>query len=530
MTSPADPLDSHLDLLQSSFKTLADAIPMIVWTAESTELLEYLNLQGVEYFDSSMKHPAWSLLEELHPDDVERTRICWQQAMQTGAEYKIEFRLRRSLDGVYRWHSCKGLPLRDESGAIVRWLGTAVDIHEQKTAAQELEPRVSDRSDDSARINADMQIEIAERKKIEEALYESERCYAEIAANLPGAAVYQFALLPDGSYQFPFMSESIYAMSGLTAEQIQLDPLSLFALVTDDLDMLNASIAESAVTMRLWSVDFRWNLKSGELRWIRGRSQPRRLADGRILWNGIIADVTEKKQAEVRLMEFYSVVSHELRSPLTSIRASLGLMEGGLAGFLSPDAVELVQIARLNCDRLHRLVNDILDLSKIEQGTLTLKVQECNARELVEISTSSMAGMLGASGCTVQVDIGMPAPVMADRDRIVQVLTNFLSNAIKFSTENSVIRICVIEQPSTVRFEVYDTGIGIHEENFAKLFGRFQQVDSSDSRSKEGSGLGLAISKAIVDEHRGAIGFDSTLNEGSMFWFDLPKIRTKAQS
>ncbi len=234
-------------------------------------------------------------------------------------------------------------------------------------------------------------------------------------------------------------------------------------------------------------------------------------------------DITQRKEAERRVTEFYSTVSHELRTPLTSIRAALGLMQGGMAGELSAKATQLVNIAKSECDRLIRLINDILDLRKIEAGKLELLRTSNTAAELVATTRDAVASLAAENDVTIEADVKTTGPIKCDKDRIVQVLTNLVGNAIKFSPRGSKV-IIAVEPVAGIgeKFSVCDQGPGIPPDKRHQLFGRFQQLDSSDSRPKGGTGLGLAISKAIVEQHGGSIDVDSELGKGSTFWFMLP--------
>ncbi len=234
-------------------------------------------------------------------------------------------------------------------------------------------------------------------------------------------------------------------------------------------------------------------------------------------------DTSEKKEAEKRVSEFYSMVSHELRTPLTSIRASMGLMEGGVAGKLSEMAEKLVLIARIETDRLIRLINDILDIRKIEAGKLDLEIKSWSLTDLVESTIAAMKPMADLQRIAINTTAHFSGKVRYDRDRFIQVLTNLISNAIKFSPTDSEISVdAQLIDPLRLRISVSDVGPGIASDQLNKLFGRFQQLDSSDSRPKGGTGLGLAISKEIVKEHGGTIGVDSVLGKGSTFWFEIP--------
>lgn len=235
-----------------------------------------------------------------------------------------------------------------------------------------------------------------------------------------------------------------------------------------------------------------------------------------------VTDISERKEVERRMSEFYSIVSHELRSPLTALRGSLGLIEGGQVGELTDETAELIAVGRESCDRLIRLVNDLLDLSKIEAGKLELKIAEADPVALVDMTIDYINGMAMEAGIRLSTDVNAEHLIRADADRLLQVLMNLVSNAIKFSPANSQVTVRVEEVEDRVRFSVVDQGPGIPDAQLPKLFAKFQQLDSSDSRRHAGTGLGLAISKAIVAQHRGQIGVKSAPGKGSTFWFEVP--------
>ncbi|MBU6455524.1 MAG: response regulator [Cyanobacteria bacterium REEB67] len=238
-------------------------------------------------------------------------------------------------------------------------------------------------------------------------------------------------------------------------------------------------------------------------------------------------DISEQKIVEKRVKEFYSSVSHELRTPLTSIFGSLSLLENGVIGQVDRDGLELVEVARVSCDRLLRLISDLLDIKKIEAGQLELKEEEIEPTHLIDICVEAMAGYAVQSQVELVVaddmiarDVGV---IKGDRDRLLQVLLNLVSNAVKFSKEGDKVTLRLEKgQAHPIRFSVCDTGPGIANHDMDKLFQRFQQLDSSDARNFGGTGLGLAISKALVEQHGGTIGVHSKVGTGSTFWFELP--------
>ncbi len=222
------------------------------------------------------------------------------------------------------------------------------------------------------------------------------------------------------------------------------------------------------------------------------------------------------------MSDFYSTVSHELRTPLTSIRTALGLLEGSASGNLSGKGSQLTRIARSECDRLIRLINDILDIRRIESGKLSLKLQTIDSETLVEVTLNALSSLAKEAGVTLITDV-RSGRLQCDIDRIVQVLTNLVSNAIRFSPRSGIVTVNGEHCGDGYKFSVVDQGPGIPADQMHKLWNRFQQLDSKDGQSKGGSGLGLAITKAIVVEHGGTVGVESAVGHGASFWFEIPE-------
>jgi PAS domain S-box-containing protein len=231
-------------------------------------------------------------------------------------------------------------------------------------------------------------------------------------------------------------------------------------------------------------------------------------------------DVTERRAVDRMKDEFVSVVSHELRTPLTSIRGSLGLLAGGVYGTLPPEASEMLDLAVDNTDRLVRLVNDILDLERLRAGQVAL---ELDVVDLTELAARAVAGVASATPNGVQVRVsGSPVRVRADADRVMQVVTNLVGNAIKFSDPDGVVDVRTSSVDGEGVLDVTDHGRGIPADLLERIFDRFQQVDASDAREKGGTGLGLAIARSIVEQHGGRIWATSTEGQGATFSVALP--------
>jgi signal transduction histidine kinase/DNA-binding response OmpR family regulator len=214
--------------------------------------------------------------------------------------------------------------------------------------------------------------------------------------------------------------------------------------------------------------------------------------------------------------EFISTVSHELRTPLTSIRGALGLLSAGLMGNVDAKAQNLLRIAVTNTDRLIRLINDILDIERMESGRATLHVRRINLLELVQQGIDTMTAMADSAGVALVLNVTAPSEAVAldgDSDRILQVITNLLSNAIKFSPPKTTVNIHIEADPDWLTLRVSDEGRGIPVDKLETIFDRFQQVEASDARQKGGTGLGLAICKTIVQQHNGSIWAESNVQQ-----------------
>ncbi len=233
---------------------------------------------------------------------------------------------------------------------------------------------------------------------------------------------------------------------------------------------------------------------------------------------------TDEQKKQIRLKrEFISVVSHELRTPLSSVLGYAEFLEDELSGPLNSDQKAFVSHIQDGTRRLQRLVDDLLDFSALEGGSLRLEHRSVNVKEKISTALESMRPQAQKAGITlVEAVPPGPIPMLLDPGRLEQVLINLIGNAIKFTPAGGTITVRVSSLPQELRVEVADTGIGIPAAQMHRIFERFFQVDSSNTRERNGVGLGLAISKAIVEAHGGRIGCHSQEGRGSTFWFSLP--------
>jgi len=238
---------------------------------------------------------------------------------------------------------------------------------------------------------------------------------------------------------------------------------------------------------------------------------------------GVIEDVSARYEVDRIKSEFTAVVSHELRSPLTSIRGSLGLILGAFAQSLPHKVRDLLEIAQSNSDRLVLLINDILDIEKFSAGQMRFDVETVNLGDIVRQAVESNDGYARKHNVSIALETPDPAlGVAVDPDRFVQVLTNLLSNAVKYSPTSGTVHVSGERRDDVVRVSVRDTGPGIPENFRTRIFERFSQADASATREKGGTGLGLYIARRFIEQMQGRIGFDSEPGKGATFWVELP--------
>lgn len=239
----------------------------------------------------------------------------------------------------------------------------------------------------------------------------------------------------------------------------------------------------------------------------------------------IIRDISERKSLDELKSEFVSIVSHELRTPLTSIRGSLGLVANGATGRLPPEAQEYVNIALSNCERLVRLINDILDIEKIRSGKTELHMQRVDLGSVIKKALVAHEAYAAANNVTLLFTEDVPdADVLADEDRLLQVLAHLISNAVKFAGTGTFAELSIIKRDNRIRVNVRDHGPGIPDEFAKHIFERFAQGDSSSTRTAAGTGLGLSVAQTLIEAMLGEIGFETTRDEGTTFFFDLPAL------
>jgi two-component system, OmpR family, sensor histidine kinase VicK len=404
----------------------------------------------------------------------------------------------------------------------------------QAQLLENLEEMVEARTTELQTVNRSLQQEITDRMQAEQSLRQSEEQLRLITNALPVLISYV-----DDRQRYRFNNQAYEDWLGKSPADIQ--GCSLQMLWGQDCYRAMQSPIESALAGKVVTYENEIILKDGNARSVSVTYIPHR--DNHQVVKGFFAltsDISDRKAIERMKDEFISVVSHELRTPLTSLHSALKILATGRLGTLSSDGQQMLEIADENTDRLVRLVNNVLDLQRIESGEVTMEKQVCDAAELMVQATESMQAMAQHQGIVLTTQ-PLSIPVWVDPDYIVQTLTNLLSNAIKFSVPGGTVWLTVgyrqqgdrkprtsrrkSPPPTEVLFQVRDRGQGIPVDKLERIFERFHQVDSSDSRKKGGTGLGLAICRKIVEQHDGSIWAESRMGQGSTFSFTLPALK-----
>ena len=405
-----------------------------------------------------------------------------------------------------------------------------------------------------------------ERMRAESAVRESEERLRTLGDNFPGGYIYQVETEDSGDVRrFTYVSSGIERVHGVSAADVLTDPMALYGQVVEqDAPAMAALEAECMATLSVFSFEARFARPDGDVRWVRVTSRPRRDADGHIIWDGIGVDVTDHHNAERELTRhrdhleelveertgmlralnaeldhanqaksaFLANMSHELRTPLNSIIGFSDLLTSGRVGPLSAEQLKQITMINHSGHDLLDLINDILDLSKIEAGRVDLNPEPFNLDELVAEVTDALVPLAGSKGLALDVILtDCSEPFLSDRGKIRQILVNLLGNALKFTERGGVtVRVSVLSDGAAV-IAVADTGIGIGDDALSRLFQPFVQGDAPPGElAHTGTGLGLAISRQLTLMLGGTLTVRSVVGEGSTFTLTVPPFADEAVS
>lgn len=525
------------------------------WNLETGEIIwskEHAEIFGLAPGDFDGRYETFDAL--LHPDDREALNQAVAHAINNQVSYYHEYRIIWP-DGRIHWVEGRGRAFYNKAGQPVRMAGTMIAIDQRKqtelalqTLNAELEQRVASRTAELHQINESLIHEIQIRQQIEASLQQT---IAEVTDLYNNAPCGYHSL--DGNGLFIQINDTELQWLGYTREEILYQKKFSDLLTPESAKAFQKNFLIFKQQGYINNLEYQISRKDGSVFDISINAIAICDEQGNIVMNrATMINISDRKQIEAEQQriarmkdEFVSVVSHELRTPLTAVYGALNLLAENLVPANSDQGQRVVQIAAGNAERLVNLVNDILDLERLESGKISLHKQSCNAATLLTSAANLNQLLANRNGITLQVSANNDVEIRVDRDRILQVLTNLLSNAIKFSPSGSTVLLKAEVRKAEVRddeispshpptlttppsptvyllFSINDQGRGIPVDKLESIFERFQQVDASDARKSGGTGLGLAISRSIVQQHGGEIWAESTVGQGSTFYFTIP--------
>ncbi|HSI69335.1 MAG TPA: CheR family methyltransferase, partial [Gillisia sp.] len=481
--------EKSLEKSEIKFKLLADTIPQLIWISNAVGKFEYFNSKwrqftGLEAGEDL--NSTWASF--VHEDDLERVLTNWNECLKTGNAFSMEYRL-KSKEGTYNWFLVKALPLFSTDGEIIKWFGSYTNIENQKEA--------------------------------ETALLKSREHFRRLAELVPGKISQA-----DANGRVKYFNKSWIDYTGLSRKDL-LDFTWEQVLHDEDREKAKEKWAACVATGQPFEMELRILDRKGEYKWHLSRSIPVLDEAGNVQqWIGATTEIEKIKEEEKRKEGFLQLVSHELKTPITSIKGYVQLLLSLLQHENDPVLEKLPlrpSLSRIDDQiaRLTRLISEMLDLSRIEENKLELKKEHFSLNELVTATVEDINRTKIEH--RIRIDNKVNFNIEADKDRIEQVIINLVMNAIKYSPVNKGIEVLIYEtEDNKAAVSITDHGIGIAEGDLEHIFKRFHRVAGRSEETYAGLGIGLFLAHEIVGRHGGRLTVESTLGEGSVFTFSLP--------
>ena len=468
---------------EQRLRLAVEATEIATWDLDLlTDEIVYLpRLLEIFGHDPSGKFTHPQMRDQIHPEDIANVRRAFDLAMESGI-YKYEARVVRT-DNTICWIRTQGKVFYDKDEKPVKLIGTLRDVTEEKTRQQELE--------------------------------ESEQKFRLLANSMP-----QLIWTGDANGDINYYNQAVYEYSGMTSRQLSVQ--GWINIVHPDDREENIKAWQHAVqTGKDFLFEHRFRRHDGEYRWQLTRAIPQRDANGNIqMWVGTSTDIQEMKEMDQQKDYFISLASHELKTPITSIKAYTQILQSKYANSNDAFLTKSLNVVDKQILKLTNLISDLLDLSKIKSGTLTLHKENFHINELVREVIDEIRHVSADHEISFLPEKDMR--LNADRERISQVLVNLLTNAIKYSPEFGNIVVQTASNDNQLMLSVQDFGIGINKTDQEKIFERFYRVEGKNEKTFPGFGIGLFIAMEIIQRHNGTMGVTSEPGKGSIFYFSIP--------
>jgi PAS domain S-box-containing protein len=463
------------------FRILADAMPEKMSTTDENGNLNYINHRWYDYTHFNLEEmKEWGWEKIIHPDDWAKTQNKWMHSFSTGQDYQLEHRFRRH-DGVYHWHLSRGVAKKDTNGKIIGWTSTYTDIEDQKQAEEKI--RIAEEFSSSVLQNSPDCVKVLDKEGLISFMNTNGLCEMEIE---------DFNIIKGKPWWELWGQENKSVIDA-----------ALITAHTGKTAQFQAYCATAKGTPKWWDVIVTPILNS----------------DGAVTQLiSVSRDITERIKKDQKKDEFISIASHEMKTPLTSTKGYLQLLEMMLDAS-NEEALLIVSKALTSVNRLNNLITELLDISKIQNGKLDYNITVFDFNKMV---ADTMEDQLNTSpGYTIIKTGNVPSEIKGDRNRLQQVIINLISNAVKYSPDDKQIVVTIQETNGELVFSVKDNGIGIAKENLENVFKRYFRVKDQIMRF-QGMGIGLYISNEIITRHQGKMWIESELGTGSTIYFSIP--------
>jgi PAS domain S-box-containing protein len=470
---------------QLLFKDITDAAGTALWTVDTKGNIIFVNQTWIDWTGRPYKaHLGRGWIDFVLPEDRECVISSFIRDVNHKSQFHVDFRVLRK-DKRVQWVAATGKPRYSVNGEFAGYVGSCMDI--------------------------------TDRKKAEQLLRDSEERFRNIADSAP-----VLIWMTGTDKQITFVNKSWTEFAGVSQLVGNIGHLHDDLLYPDDQAMVVNSYIQAFDARQEFYLEYRMRNRNDKYRWIGMKGIPRLDPDG--TFEGYIGsgmDITEMKEHEQVKNDFIGMASHELKTPITSIKAYVQLLLT-IYSKKTDDEFLLRSLNTVNkqINKLTRLITDLLDVSKMESGRLSLNSIEFDLHDLIK-ETVDEVQHTATQHDILYTSIG-PLTVYADRDRIAQVITNFLTNGIKYSPDSDRVDVVVSADEQAVTIAVRDYGIGINPEEQAKVFNRFYRVEGRNEQTFSGFGIGLYVAAEIVRRHGGNVWVESEKGTGSVFYFTLP--------